>query len=230
MRRETKETKPTRAIGYVRVSTDEQGISLEAQRAKLEAYGQVYDLELVAVLTDEAVSAKSLDRPQLQQALRMLEADEADALLVVKLDRLTRSVRDLGSLLEKYFDRGRWSLLSVSENIDTRTAGGRLVLHVLGSVAQWERETIGERTSAALQHKQSKGEYIGGFAPFGFRTVEGKLESHREEQLAITEACRLRGRGLSLRKIAGALEGEGHLSRDGSRFHPQQIARMVVAA
>ena len=89
----------TRAVGYIRVSTDKQvdhGVSLEAQRTKLEAYAALYDIELVAVIVDAGVSAKTLQRPGLQQALGMLRHGEADALLVAKLDRLTRSVKDLG--------------------------------------------------------------------------------------------------------------------------------------
>lgn len=79
----------------------------------------------------------------------MLRAGKAEAILVVKLARLTRSVKDLGDLVERYFASGKWALLSVSEQIDTRSAAGRLVLNVLASVAQWEREATGERTSAA---------------------------------------------------------------------------------
>ena len=144
----------TRAIAYLRVSTDKQadeGVSLEAQRAKLEAYASLYDLDLVAVEVDAGVSAKSLDRPALGRALAMLRAGRADALLVVKLDRLTRSVRDLGELLDGYFGpEKKAALLSVADQIDTRTAAGRMVLNILTSVAQWEREAIGERTQMAL--------------------------------------------------------------------------------
>ena len=133
----------TRTVAYLRVSTDHQadrGVSLEAQRAKVEAYASLYDLELVAVEVDAGASAKSLSgRPALSRALSMLEAGEADALLVVKLDRLTRSVRDLGALLDT-FQAGGWELMSVSEQVDTRTAAGRLVLNVLASIFQWERE------------------------------------------------------------------------------------------
>jgi DNA invertase Pin-like site-specific DNA recombinase len=82
--------------------------------------------------------------------------------LVVKLQRLTRSVRDLGHLVEKYFAPGKAALLSVSEQIDTRSAGGRPVLNVLASVGQWEREAIGERTATAMQHKAAQSEYTGG--------------------------------------------------------------------
>jgi len=242
MQRETEATEPVRAVGYIRVSTDRQvdrGVSLDAQREKLTAYAKLYDLELVAVVSDEAVSGTTINRPGLDKALNMLKTGEADALLVVKLDRLVRSVYKLGKLLDDYFTGGRWSLLSVGENIDTRTPGGRLVLNVLGSVAQWEVETISERISDALQYKIEKGEAIGGPAPFGFRKVASSLKADgtplkmlapiTDEQTVITEARRLRDGGLSLRKIASKLQASGHLSRDGRRFHPMQVKRMVAA-
>lgn len=129
---------PTRTIAYLRVSTEKQadrGVSLDAQRAKVKAYAELFDLELTETIVDAGESAKHLDRPGLQRALAMLKAGEADALLVVKLDRLTRSVRDLGHLVEKYFAPGKAALLSVGEQIDTRSAAGRLVLNVLASVS-----------------------------------------------------------------------------------------------
>jgi site-specific DNA recombinase len=95
-----------KAVAYLRCSTEDQatrGVSLEAQRAKVEAYAGLYDLQLVAVVEDAGVSARTLDRPGLQKALAMLARGEAQALIVLKLDRLTRSVRDLGELLEGPF-------------------------------------------------------------------------------------------------------------------------------
>ena len=153
----------TKTIAYIRVSTDKQadkGVSLEAQEDKARAYAGLYDLELVEVIVDAGESAKTLNRPGLQRALSMLKTGKAEALLVVKLDRLTRSVKDLGTLIETYFAPGKAALMSVGEQIDTRSAAGRLVLNILASVSQWEREIIGERTSVAIKHKQSKGEYI----------------------------------------------------------------------
>ena len=138
----------TRVVGYVRVSTEQQadgGVSLDAQRAKLEAYAVAMDLELVAIEEDAGLSAKTLERPALQRALAMLDAGAAEGLLVAKLDRLTRSVRDLGELVERYF-ASKCSLLSVADSIDTRSAAGRLVLNVLTSVAQWEREASARGT------------------------------------------------------------------------------------
>ncbi|MBX3229223.1 MAG: recombinase family protein [Labilithrix sp.] len=157
----------TRVVGYIRVSTDGQadaGTSLEAQRAKLTAYAEAMDLDLVTIEEDAGISAKTVvGRPGLLRALGRLDADEADGLLVVKLDRLTRSVRDLGDLVERYFSR-RHSLLSLGDSIDTRTASGRLVLHIIGSVAQWEREAIGERTRDALAHLRRRDVRLGGEA------------------------------------------------------------------
>jgi len=223
----------TRAVAYLRVSTDKQadkGVSLDVQRAKVEAYAQLYELDLVEVIVDAGVSAKTLDRPGLQKALGMLKAKQAEALLVVKLDRLTRSVVHLGELVEDYFSDGKWALLSVGEQIDTRSAAGRLVLNVLASVSQWEREAIGERTSAAMQHKASVGEYTGGDFPYGYRLgPDGeKLVENPEEQKVLTAARRLRGAGLSLRSVARELNSEGFRSRTGKQFAHVQIARMLA--
>lgn len=216
----------TRTVAYIRVSTDKQDISLEAQRAKVEAYAELYDLDLVAVVV-ETESAKGLQREGLQRALAML-GKQADALLVAKLDRLTRSVKDLGELLDRYFHKQ--ALLSVGEQVDTRSAAGRLVLNVLASVAQWERETIGERTSAAMRHKQSQGEYIGGHAPYGYRLIDGELVEHEGEQAVIAIAKQLREAGLSLRKVAQELHKRGFKARTGATFHATQVQRITAVA
>ncbi len=222
----------TRTIAYLRVSTDKQadrGVSLDAQRAKVTAYAELYELEIVEVIVDAGESAKTLERPGLTRALAMLKSGKAEALLVVKLDRLTRSVRDLGDLVAGQFAPGRSALLSVSEQIDTRSAAGRLVLNVLASVSQWEREAIGERTSAAMQHMARCGEFTGGVAPYGSCVaVDGRLEDVASEQAVIVEARRLRGAGLSLRGVARELDRVGFVSRTGRSFMASQIARMVA--
>lgn len=224
-------TNRTRTVAYLRVSTDKQadrGVSLEAQRAKVEAYASLYDLDLVAVEVDAGESAKSLNRPALQRALAMLKCGNADALLVVKLDRLTRSVRDLANLVDGYFSK-RAALLSVSEQIDTRSAAGRLVLNVLSSVGQWEREAIGERTSAALQHLKSTGKRVGS-VPYGYTLGDDgeTLLAVGIEQTVITVARELRARGLALRAVAATLDERGMRARNGRRFGAEQIARMVA--
>ena len=222
----------TPAVAYLRVSTDKQadrGVSLEAQREKLQAYATLYDLELVATEVDAGVSAKTLERPALKRALGRLERSEAKVLVVMKLDRLTRSVRDLGVLVEKYFAKGKWELMSVSENINTQSAAGRLVLNVLGSVSQWEREAIGERTSVAMQHKASRGEYTGGEVPFGYQLGPDGVNvvPDLDEQRVLQRIRTLRGSGMSLRKIGQALVAEGLRNRSGASWGPSTLKRVL---
>lgn len=198
-----------KTVAYIRVSTDKQaseGVSLDAQRAKLTAYASLYDLTIVALEVDAGESASTLERPGLKRALAMLRKGTAHALLVVKLDRLTRSVRDLSDLVDRYFKTGKRALLSVGEQIDTRTAAGRGVLNILGSVGQMERELIGERTAAAMSHLRAQGRYTGGDLPLGFcRAPTGELMACAGETSVIGEIRALRAAGLSVRAIAGTL-------------------------
>ena len=224
----------TRTIAYLRVSTDKQaehGVSLDAQREKVQAYAKLYDLELVDTIIDPGVSASKLSRPGLSKALNALTGGKADALLVVKLDRLTRSVVDLGTLVRDYFGEKGHALMSVSENIDTRSAAGRLVLNVLASVSQWEREAIGERTRTAMQFKKQNGEFTGGnCAPYGFRlATDGvHLEKDPDEQELIRVVRELRNEGLSLRKIAKELAKRGFRTRKGTQISSVQVSRWAA--
>lgn len=200
----------TRVIIYSRVSTEEQadrGVSLAAQEERCRAYAGLYQLDVVEALADRAVSGKSLDRPALQAALTAIETGRADGLLVAKLDRLTRSVRDLGELLDGVFKSA--ALFSVSEQIDTRSAGGRLVLNVLASVSQWEREAIGERTATALRHKRARGERVGS-VPLGYAlSDDGKRVVETPEGAKVRAAIReYRSLGLSMRSIRDQIECE----------------------
>jgi DNA invertase Pin-like site-specific DNA recombinase len=226
----------TRVIGYIRVSTEAQadgGVSLDAQRAKLEAYAVALDLELVAIEVDAGVSAKTLNRPGLSSALAQLEAGQADGLLVAKLDRLTRSVRDLGWLVEVERFGGRWALLSVADSIDTRTAGGRLVLNVLTSVSQWEREAIGERTRDALTHLRNEGVQLGGEALGWTRTNDTDTDGRRivaavqSEARAVARIIRLREQGLTMRAIAQTLTNEGVETKRGGKWHASTVRNVL---
>jgi DNA invertase Pin-like site-specific DNA recombinase len=221
-----------RVVGYIRVSTDMQateGVSLEAQREKIRAYCTALDLTLVDILEDQGLSAKSLERPALKSALGLLRSGQADILLVTKLDRLTRSVKDLGQLVDSYFLPGRYSLLSISDSIDTRTASGRLVLNVLASVAQWEREAISERTSEALRHLIAQGVYVG-TPPFGMvRTNQTDEHGRRivvvdaERRQVVERMVAMDKAGKPLRDIAEALNAEGIPSPRGGAWHPTVV-------
>jgi site-specific DNA recombinase len=222
-----------RVVGYVRVSTAKQadgGHSLEAQRAKLDAYCALYGYDLVAVEADEGASASTTDgRPGLARALGLCRAGRADAVLVVKLDRLTRSTRDLGALLDES-SRAGWGILSVGEQLDTTSAAGRLVVGVLGVVAQWEREAAGERTSAAMVDMRARGLYTGGEARYGYRVgTAGELVPDPAEQAALAAVRELRAAGLSLRATSAELAKRGMFTRSGRAFSPSTLMTMEAA-
>ena len=144
---------------------------------------------------------------------------------MAKLDRLTRSVRDLSGLLEQYFGT-RFTLLSVEEKIDTSSAAGRMILNIMATVSQWEREVIGERTSAALQHKRAKGQHVGA-AALGYRVNAGKLEKEAVEQKTVRRIRRLRAKGWTLQAIADKLNAEGVPTKRGGRWHPSTVTYVV---
>src|SRR5450755_4209783 len=177
-------------IGYVRVSTDRQaelGVSLEAQEAKIRAMATVQGADLLDVIVDGGESAKSLNRPGLQRLLSLVNSGEVKSVIIPKLDRLTRSVKDLCQLLE-LFERKNVALVSVAESLDTGSAAGRLVITIMGAVSQWEREAIGERTRDVLSHKRNNGERVGNIH-YGSRLAkDGKhVEPDPGEQAALAE-------------------------------------------
>jgi DNA invertase Pin-like site-specific DNA recombinase len=219
-----------KVVGYLRVSTEEQeqsGLGLEDQAAKINSYCDLYELELATVRMDIASGKAVHNRDGLQEALAMLKKGEAQGFIVAKLDRLTRSVRDLGTLLHHYFEKD-YSLFVVQEQVDTRTASGRLLLNLLTSVAQWERETIGERTRDALAAKRKRGEKTGGDVPFGYNAAkDGKLVENRQEQAVIEQVKILRKKGYGYKKIAGALNDLGYRTKQGKLWSHVTAGRLV---
>jgi site-specific DNA recombinase len=219
-----------RTAGYVRVSTDRQadlGISLEAQEAKIRAMATVRGVDLEEVIIDGGESAKDLNRPGVQRLLEMVENGKIDAVIVAKLDRLTRSVKDLSQLME-LLEKRKVALISVAESLDTSSAAGRLVITIMGAVSQWEREAIGERTRDALRHKRSQGQRVGNIA-FGFRLApDGQhLEQNPTEQAALEEIRKLRSQGHSMRRIAVVLNHRAHRTRRGTPWRLESVARVL---
>jgi len=221
---------PVQAVGYVRVSTEEQatsGLSLSHQKTRIVAFAKASDFDLVEVIEEPGKSGKNLKRPGMTRALEILESGGAQALVVLSLDRLTRSVKDLGHLVE-FFDRTGTALVSVQDSINTLTAAGRLVLNVLGSIAQWEREAIAERTAAAMAVKRHRGEKTGGTVPYGFDVdQEGRLIPNPREQEALKLIVRLRKRKYPLRKIGETLSTQGFTPKNGGMWHPQVIKKIL---
>ena len=219
-----------RAIGYGRVSTDKQadhGVSLEAQEAKIRAMAVVQGAEIIELIVDGGESAKNLDRPGMEKLLALVEERKVDTVIIAKLDRLTRSVKDLAELLERFQKRGV-SLVSVAESLDTGSAAGRLVINIMTAVSQWEREAIGERTRDAMSHKKSNGQRVGNIA-YGFRLgTNGKhLEPDPQEQAVLTAIRDLRAKRCTLRGIAAELNARGLRTRRASAWRLEHVARIV---
>ncbi len=223
---------PRPAIGYARVSTDEQareGVSLEAQVARIRAYAQAKELELADVLTDEGISGKTLERPALRELLQRCERGEVGHVVVVKLDRLTRRTRDLLALVDDLFLARHIELHSVSESLDTSSPHGKFVLTLFGGLAQMERELIGERTRSALAFKRENGQPTS-HPPLGFRPNGSR--KHRilpvpEELEIVRQILDLWRTGLSRRAIAAKLNEDGVPTKHAARWYHTSVGKVV---
>lgn len=216
---------PASTVAYARVSTLEQatrGVSLAAQRDRIIAYCNAMGWDLHEVITDSGESAKTLKRPGVAKILERVRLGVVGRIVVLKLDRMTRSTRDLAELLE-VFAKFNVALVSVSESLDTQSAAGRLVVNMLGVVAQWEREAIGERTATALAHKRREST-VYGHTPFGYRRVGNRLVPDAKQQRALQKAQAMHARGASLRQIGARLEAmQVKPNNGGRRWHPQSV-------
>ncbi len=219
------------AIGYVRVSTDKQadkGASLEAQASRIQAMATVQNADLVDVVIDGGESAKSMNRPGLRRVLALVEAGKVEAVIVAKLDRLTRSVKDLCELLE-LFERKHVALISVAESLDTGSAAGRLVITIMGAVSQWEREAIGERTREVLRHKRSHAASAWAISTTAIASPPTASTSnpHRPSRRCSGRFATLRARHRSLREIAAALNDSGFRTRRGSAWRHEYVNNLI---
>jgi len=222
-----------KTIGYVRVSTDEQaqsGLSLSNQKSKIVGLAEVHDYEIGELIEDPGQSAASLNRPGLQKVLQLVRGRRIDSVIVLKLDRLTRSQKDLLHLLEM-FDRFGVSLVSVQESLDTSSANGRFFVQLLGSIAEWERGTIRERTQSAIQQLHREKRRFTRHPPLGWRfDGAGRMIKHDSEQKTLRIIHDLHAQGLSLRKIGEELLGQGMTPRNGSAWSTSVIRNAIRSA
>lgn len=208
-------------IGYVRVSTEEQsmkGVGLADQEARIRAHAFARGVELSEVIVDPGYSAKDLKRPGAQRLLEMIRRGQVASVTILKLDRLTRNTRDLGELLE-LVKKNSVALISVGESLDTETAAGRMVVSMLGVVAQWERETIAERTASAMAYKRRQGAFCGSKrAPYGYRNDAGRVVTDDAEQAVLADVHGMRDAQVSLRRIVATLNDRAIASPGGGRW------------
>jgi DNA invertase Pin-like site-specific DNA recombinase len=219
------------AIGYCRVSREEQardGVSLDAQRARIRAYAEAKEIQLTEIVSDEGFSGKDLRRAGLKDLLGRCQRGEVGHVIVWKLDRLTRRTRHLLTLVEDLFLAKGIELHSVSESLDTSTPHGRFVLTLFGGLAQMERELIGERTRGALAYKREQGQPTShpplGFRPNGKRHRMIPVPDELETVRLILDDWR---RGRSYRVIAERLNVHGVPTKQNRRWYASTVWNVV---
>ena len=216
-----------KAIGYIRVSTQDQaaeGVSLEAQRAKIAAWCAVNDYELVAVFEDAGISGASMDRREGLQAA-MAATGKGMALVAYSISRLARSTRDMLEIADR-LERRKADLVSLTEKIDTTSAAGRMLFRMLAVLSEFERDVIAERTRTALSHKKAQGEVYAP-VPFGFEAIEGRLREVKAEARIVAEVIRLREAGATLAGIADTLNERCIEGKRGGRWYASTISYLL---
>lgn len=224
------------AIGYVRVSTDKQDNSADAQERKIRAQAMLKEYDLVDVVVDLDQFSGDLDRPGVQRVLDTVKAKKVDAVIITKLDRLTRSTRDAIDLIE-LFAKKNVALVSIAESLDTVSPIGRFIVRLTASLGELDREMIGSRTRDGLQNLKAQG-FPAGPAPYGFsaqpRSAEDKQNRIRKpiipnpaEQAVIARIVELRAKDTGLKIIASDLNDAGHRTRSGGEFVFQDVARIL---
>ena len=217
------------AVGYTRVSSIGQvtdGVSLDAQQARIRAWALVNDAELVHIYSDEGISGFKGDRLELLKALAYVVQNGA-TLIVYSLSRLSRSTRDTLDIADKLEKAGS-DLVSLSEKIDTTTAAGKMVFRMLAVLNEFERDQISDRTKAALSYKKANKEKTGGICPFGYTEKDGLLMDHKKEQGVISHILDLHGMGLNYSNIAKELNDNNCKTKMGKKWYAQTVKNIIM--
>ena len=203
-----------KACLYCRVSTDEQaehGHSIQEQEHVLTEYAKSrgYDYE---VFIDDGYSAKNLDRPAFRRFMERI--DDYDMFIVKKLDRLSRSLRDILNLVDGDFLENKIEFASVTEQIDTTTSTGRFMLNNLGAVAQFQRETIIDNTKAGLKQRARKGLHTR--VPVGYVVIDGSVKIDKDRAEIIKEIFEMSANGCSIKEMGRVI---GQLGKKQSEVY-----------
>jgi site-specific DNA recombinase len=223
-----------RALGYVRVSSEEQskeGVSLDAQEQRIRAYAAMRGLELTAIYREEGVSAK-IPLRQRSQGAKLVEAlakKRAKHVIAVKLDRLFRSAADALDQTAQW-DKGKVALHIIDMGgsaMDTASAMGKMFFTMMAGFAEMERNLISERTKTALAHKKSGSRVYSRITPLGFDRHGDKLVPNKEEMKTVRSILRMRAEGWSMQAIADALNESGAPTKQGGTWHAVTIQKVL---
>ena len=224
-------TDPTLAVAYLRVSTDDQHLGPEAQRAAIETWAAARGVSVIAWHADHGVSgAAEIDkRPGLLEALADVEANGAGLLVVAKRDRLARDSM-IAAMVERMMERIGAVVVSAAGEGEGTGPEALLMRRLVDAFAEYERALIAARTRAALAVKAKRGERTGD-VPYGKRlAADGRMLEPDAAELRAIALCReLRAEGMTLRAIAERLTAEGFAPR-GRRWYAQTVSNILEAA
>lgn len=230
-----------RAIGYVRVSTDKQDNSADAQERRIRAQAEAKGIELSDVIVDIDEFSGNLDRPGAKKLLELIARKQIQAVIITSLDRLTRNVRDALDLSDLFKKHGV-TFISINEMIDTGSPIGEFFYTVMAALGQLERKMIGSRTRIGLQNLKRRGFPTGSKTPFGWKSAgrtppttgcpRGEplpMISVPEEQAALARILELDNEGKGQLAIASIMNSEGFQTRSGTPWVQQYVFRILKA-
>ncbi|MDW4072414.1 recombinase family protein [Staphylococcus saprophyticus] len=207
--------------GYIRVSTERQveGYSIEGQITQIEQYCQFNGYELVDIYADRGISGKSMNRPELQRMLNDAKNRKLDCVMVYKTNRLARNTSDLLTIVEE-LHRQNVEFFSLSERMEVKNSTGKLMLQILASFSEFERNTILENIYTG-QHQRALEGYYQGNIPLGYSNIpdnKKELMINQHEANIVNYIFESYAKGHGYRKIANALNHKGYVTKKGNSF------------
>jgi len=218
-------------VGYARISSDSQidNTSISEQKRRIQAQCDAKGWNLIEIFVDEGYSGSTTDRPAYQEMLKYLEEHQniIQGVMVWKMDRAHRNQLNLLKFIREQLEELSINFISISESFDTSTPIGRMMLGILATFGEFERETISERTQNGRKAQAKDNKYVGGAMPYGYKLDRGQIRVEEEQAAIVKEVFELYLDGKSYNKIATILTSRGIATQKGGKWSAQHIKKMV---
>jgi len=216
------------AIGYIRVSTDQQaekGSSLENQRARILDYVKSKNMELIEIFEDAGFSARSTNRPAFKSMMKYINENKVDALVVWHSNRFARNLRDYVINLYE-IEKRKVSFHSIEEP-EFSGSSGKAMRNLLAVFAEYQSDLTGEQVRSVKSNLKKNKKVYCGFAPLGYRNADGSLKVDQEAMSVVTTVHEMYRLGNSMNKIAKKLNDQGITGNKGGRFYRSTIKKIL---
>ncbi len=214
-----------KAVGYTCVNTLSQqpkNLSLDVQQRIIRGYVDAHGWKLGRIYRETLPTGKGADQPKLDEIIAASGKGGFDVLVVARLDRLTRNIRKLNTLVSTVCMENGVGLVSIEEGLDTFSDSGRLVLKIIDIVTKWDNKRISDRTREIIARKRAKGERVG-HAPFGFTYRDKQLVPVEDEMRIVRLICEQREKGVSYHRIARMLNEGNIASKRGGVWYAETV-------